>query len=48
MDPAGRKLQSRNFISAVEIDLSGYTKGIYIISLKTSGHAIYTQKLVKY
>jgi len=41
MDPAGRKLQSRNFISSVETDLSGYTKGVYIISLKKSGHVIY-------
>jgi len=48
MDPAGRKLQSRKFISSVEIDLSGYTKGVYIISLKKSGHMICTSKLVKY
>jgi hypothetical protein len=48
MDPAGRKLQCKNFISSVDIDLSGYTKGVYIIGLKKSGHVIYTNKLVKY
>jgi ELWxxDGT repeat protein len=48
MDPAGRRLQSKKFISSVEIDLSGYTKGVYIISLKKSGHVINTKKLVKY
>jgi hypothetical protein len=47
-DQQGRELQSKEFLSAVQLDLSGYPKGIYIITIKQSGKVLYAKKIVKY
>jgi hypothetical protein len=47
-DPLGKELQSKKFISSVGIELSGYSKGIYFISIKEFGQVVYTKKIVKY
>jgi hypothetical protein len=46
-DQQGRKLQGREFLSAIQIDLSGYAKGIYFVTVRQSGQVVYTKKIVK-